>query len=139
METLPHLERLARLLHNRIVRRVRHSHPLSDAMLLVGDLVDGHVRLHPVAVWDAEGAVVAGADVRHAAVPGPSDATALADDSAGAAWRQLVDDLRPEFALLARVAPVVLFEPYLLDLRQIDLHQIDLHVGDRQHGLSPGD
>lgn len=105
---MPHVEQLARLLHNRIVRRVRHSHPSADTMLLVGDLVDGHVNLHPVGVWDGAGTTVAGG---------------------GAAWRLLVADLRPEFALLARVAPVALFEPYLLDLRQIDVRT---EVGDTQ-------
>jgi hypothetical protein len=127
VQTVPHLERLARLLHNRVVRRVRHSHPLADAMLLVGDLLDGHVHLHPVAVWDAAGTVVAGAagtDSADALRPAGSkiaEATTATAHTADTAWRLLVRDLRPEFALLARVAPVALFEPYVLDLRQIDL------------------
>jgi hypothetical protein len=121
VQTVPHLERLARLLHNRIVRRVRHSHPLADAMLLVGDLVDGHVHLHPVAVWDAAGAVVAGADALDPTAGDLAEASTTPDPGADAAWRLLMRDLRPEFALLARVAPVALFEPYVLDLRQIDL------------------
>jgi hypothetical protein len=96
-------------------------------MLLVGDLLDGHVHLHPVAVWDAAGTVVAGAagtDALHPTGRGLAEATTATDhtaDTADTAWRLLVRDLRPEFALLARVAPVALFEPYVLDLRQIDL------------------
>ncbi len=105
MQTLPHVERLARLLHNRIVRRVRHSMPSAHTMLLVADLVDGHVHLQPIAVWDDTGAVLAGT--------GSSNS----DDG----WPVLLGDLRPEFALLARASPVALFEPYLLDLCQIDL------------------
>jgi hypothetical protein len=104
------VERLARLLHNRIVRRVRHSLPSADAMLLVADLVDGHVYLQPIAVWDETGAVLAGAGTE-------ADASSAGDGT----WPLLLGDLRPEFALLARVAPVALFEPYLLDLCQIDL------------------
>jgi hypothetical protein len=138
---MPHVERLARLLHNRIVRRVRHSHPSAETMLLVADLVDGHIHLQPVSVWDESGAVIAGTDARHPAVAGSAETTAPeieagpdagtgAGTEAGteggteaerAAWELLVGDLRPEFALLARVAPVALFAPYLLDLRQIDL------------------
>lgn len=101
MDTKPHVERLARLLHNRIVRRVRHAAPTADCLLLVGDLADGCIALHPTGVWDRTGAVL--------------------DLGGGEGWRLLVDDLRPEFALLARVQPVALFEPYVLDLRQLDL------------------
>jgi hypothetical protein len=134
---MPHVERLARLLHNRIVRRVRHSHPSAETMLLVADLVDGHIHLQPVSVWDESGAVIAGTDARHPAVAGSAETTApeieagrdggteagteSGTEAERAAWELLVGDLRPEFALLARVAPVALFAPYLLDLRQIDL------------------
>jgi hypothetical protein len=129
VQTMPHVERLARLLHNRIVRRVRHSHPSAETMLLVADLVDGHIHLQPVSVWDESGAVVAGTDARHPAVAGSAETTAPeieagtegGSEAERAAWQLLVGDLRPEFALLARVAPVALFAPYLLDLRQIDL------------------
>jgi hypothetical protein len=96
-------ERLARLLHNRVVRRVRHDLPTAECLLLVGDLAAApagpRAQLHPVAVWDARGEVLA--------------------DFAEPDRRRLVDDLRPEFALLGRVAPVALFEPYLLGLRQL--------------------
>jgi hypothetical protein len=105
VRTQAYAERLARLLHNRIVRRVRHDHPDAECLLAVGDLGSAHpaspAQLHPLAVWDAAGTVLA--DLTHAE------------------RRRLVDDLRPEFALLARVAPVALFEPYLLDLRQVDV------------------
>lgn len=103
----PHVERLARLLHNRVVRRVLHAHPEAATLVVVGDLVNGASVLRPDAVWDAEGAV-------------------LADDAARepgelGRWRALLDDLAPDFALLGRVRPVELFVPYLLDLRQLDL------------------
>jgi predicted amidohydrolase len=95
VHTRPHVERLARLLHNRIVRRIRHEHPEAQCLLVVGDLWGGAVQLNPSAVWDAAGTVLV--------------------DLTGSEQRRLVDDLRPDFALLA------LFEPYLLDLHQLDL------------------
>jgi hypothetical protein len=103
----PHVERLARLLHNRIVRRVLHAHPTAGALLLVGDLSDGTVVLRPTAVWDGKGKLLAEG--------------AAAEPRALASWRTLLDDLRGDFALLARVSPVELFVPYVLDVRQMDL------------------
>jgi hypothetical protein len=107
VQTAPHMARLARLLHNRVVRRVLSSHPSADLLLLVGDLVDGVPQLRPRAVWEGSGAVLAGIDDR--------------EPAAATAWRALGDDLRPEFALLGRICPVELFAPYLLELRQLDM------------------
>lgn len=128
MRTKPHVERLARLLHNRAVRRVLHDHPDASVLLLVGDLsADAGdpgaqlVHLVPVAVCDREGRLLAGA----------SDGGEGAADDADARprWDALCDDLRPEFALLARVSPVQLFVPYVLDLRQLDLRvETDLEI-----------
>jgi hypothetical protein len=107
VQTPPHVDRLARLLHNRVVRRVHSAFPRAHRLLLVGDLVDGQIHLHPVEAWDISG-------------------TVLRDGSAGDPaepdrWHALVEDLRPDFALLGRTYPVELFEPYLLELRQLDL------------------
>ncbi|HSP39529.1 MAG TPA: hypothetical protein VLR26_17455 [Frankiaceae bacterium] len=106
MQTKPHVERLVRLLHNRVVRRVLHSHPHAAALLLVGDLDDGTVLLRPTAVWAADGSVLQ--PIKH-------------DPGALGRWRALTEDLRPEFALLARVSPAELFVPYVLNLSQLDL------------------
>ena len=114
MNTKPHVERLARLLHNRVVRRVLSDHPSAGSLLLVGDLVDGLVQLHPTAVWDSDGRVL------HSAATG---------STTPGSWRALLDDLRPEFALLSRVSPVELFAPYVLDLRQLDLRLDSDDVG----------
>jgi hypothetical protein len=107
VRTKPHVERLVRLLHNRVVRRVQHADPGARSLLLVGDLVGGRVVLEPTAVWDGEGAVL------H---PRPRG-QAIADRS----WEHLLDDLRPELSLLAQVCPVELFAPYVLSLHQMDL------------------
>jgi hypothetical protein len=111
VRTAPHMTRLARLLHNRVVRRVLSSHPSADLLLLVGDLVDGTPQLRPRAVWDGSGALLAGA--------------ADCEPVQLARWRALGDDLRPEFALLGRICPVELFAPYLLELRQLDMRLPD--------------
>jgi hypothetical protein len=81
--------------------------------MLVGDLVDGHVLLTPTSVWSADGVLLA-ADVG-------TDPRGKLDPRELGRWRALVDDLRPDFGLLARVQPVGLFVPYALDLRQLDL------------------
>jgi hypothetical protein len=107
MQTAPHVERLARLLHNRVVRRVLHAHPEAATLVMVGDLTGGAAVLRPSAVWDGDGAVLA-----DDAVVEPGDL---------GRWRALLDDLAADFALLSRVRPVELFVPYLLDLRQLDL------------------
>lgn len=124
MHTKPHVERLARLLHNRAVRRVLHDHPDASLLMLVGDMSADTtdpgtqlVHLVPVAVCNRAGVLLAGAfDGRE---PGPG--TSTGDSDARARWRALCEDLRPDFSLLARVSPVQLFVPYLLDLRQLDL------------------
>jgi hypothetical protein len=103
----PHVERLARLLHNRVVRRVLHAHPGAGALVLVGDLSNGSVVLRPTAVWDGDGRLLAEATPTES---GDQDR-----------WAGLLDDLRADFALLGRVSPVELFVPYVLDLRQLDL------------------
>lgn len=107
MHVKSHVERLARLLHNRVVRRVLHSHPTAATLVLEGDLSNGAVVLRPTAVWDAEGRLLADGTTSETAERGH--------------WGALVDDLSPDFALLARVSPVDLFVPYVLDLRQLDL------------------
>jgi hypothetical protein len=117
VQTKPHVERLARLLHNRVVRRVLAAHPTANALLLVGDLVDGFVQLHPTSIWDADGVVLHDFGGKNGGTPGR--------------WRALVDDLQPEFALLGRFRPVELFVPYVLDLRQLDLR---LEADDRETG-----
>lgn len=111
VQTAPHMARLARLLHNRVVRRVLSSHPRAGTLLLVGDLVDGVPQLHPSAVWHADGDVLASRSDRDPAEQGR--------------WRALTDDLRPEFILLGRVSPVDLFTPYLLELRQLEMRLPD--------------
>ncbi len=109
VRTAPHMARLARLLHNRVVRRVQSSHPTAALLLLVGDLVDGVPALMPSAVWDTSGRVLAGAG----------------EPTGAAAWRAMTDDLRQEFTLLGRVCPVQLFSPYLLELRELDMRLPD--------------
>jgi hypothetical protein len=111
VRTAPHMARLARLLHNRVVRRILSSHPTAELLLLVGDLVDGVPQLRPAAVWEASGRVIAEAGDHSPAELGR--------------WRAMSDDLRPEFALLSRVCPVELFAPYLLELRQLDMRLPD--------------
>jgi hypothetical protein len=103
----PHVERLARLLHNRVVRRVLHAHPGAGALVLVGDLSNGSVVLRPDAVWGTDGALLAD--------------SAATDPEELVRWQALLDDLRADFALLARVSAVDLFVPYVLDLQQHDL------------------
>jgi hypothetical protein len=90
-----------------MVRRVLAEHPEAGTLLLVGDLVHGSVQLTPAAVWNAAGTPLAG--------PVPSD------PGAQSRWRLLQQDLRPECTLLARIQPVELVTPYLLDLQQLDL------------------
>jgi hypothetical protein len=113
VRTKPHVERLARLLHNRVVRRVLSAHPSAAMLLLVGDLVDGHVLLTPTSIWSADGELL-----QDDCAAGPDRSV---DPRELGRWRALVDDLRPDFGLLARVQPVGLFVPYALDLRQLDL------------------
>lgn len=129
MRTKPHVERLARLLHNRVVRRVLHDHPDAVALLLVGDLSAQDVtgpgaelaQLVPAAVCAGTGALLGG--------PADQGGETPDDPAARGRWHALCDDLRPEFALLARVSPVQLFVPYVLDLRQLDLRvEADLDV-----------
>jgi hypothetical protein len=107
VQVAPHVQRLARLLHNRVVRRVLHAHPTATTLLVVGDLSNGSGLLRPTAVWDGDGNVLAD--------------DAVLDPGELGRWRALLDDLAPDFALLGRVSPVELFVPYVLDLSQLDL------------------
>jgi hypothetical protein len=102
VEPKPHVQRLVRLLHNRVVRRVLSTHPSAAMLLLIGDLAGGLVQLQPTALWDDAGAVL-----HTGSMPGP--------------WRELVEDVRLDLALLARVWPVEVLAPYVLDLRQLDV------------------
>jgi hypothetical protein len=113
VQTKPHVERLARLLHNRVVRRVLSAHPTAATLMLVGDLVEGHVMLTPTSIWSQNGVLLS--DESSTGIDGKPDPRELRR------WRALLDDLRADFRLLARVQPVGLFVPYALDLRQLDL------------------